>query len=84
MAAEMASLQALQSFNGIPIRMQYWAAGEKWGDSIRNPELHSPLIKQMKIWSNWCNPTSPTTYFSIMRVNPQPRPPRLVGNFHSK
>jgi len=63
MAAEMACLQALQNFNGIPIRMQYWAAGEKWGDSIRNPELHSPLIKQMKIWSSWCNPTSPTTYF---------------------
>ncbi|MHB1222049.1 MAG: hypothetical protein ACYC0J_08635 [Gammaproteobacteria bacterium] len=37
--------------NALARRMQYWAAGERFGDTMRNPELHQYVVKQMKKWS---------------------------------
>ena len=56
MTEQMAVSQALRNFSQIPTRMQYWSAGERWGENIRNPELHSKVVKQMRIWLNWINP----------------------------
>ncbi len=58
MAAEIAANQALTNFKGISKRMQYWAAGEEWGSSIRNAALHSQVVKKMESWWNWLHPVS--------------------------
>lgn len=36
--------------NGLQTRLQYWAAGENLGDSIRNPIEHRRLIKNLNKW----------------------------------
>lgn len=36
---------------GLATRMQYWAAGETFGDAIRNVERHQYVAKQLEKWS---------------------------------
>ncbi|RUR10689.1 hypothetical protein [Legionella sp. km772] len=59
----LASAQALQTFNAIPTRMQYWAAGERWGDPIRNAAAHSQAVKHMEKWWNWLHPVRHYDFF---------------------
>jgi hypothetical protein len=52
-AETMATANELKSFKDIPKRMQFWAASEKWGDSIRNPEQHRKAIHSLNTWATF-------------------------------
>lgn len=52
-ATHLASFHALKGYQGIPTRMQYWAAGEQWGETIRNAEMHAAVVNQMNQWARW-------------------------------
>lgn len=50
-AKVMAETCCLKSYKNIPERMQYWAASDTWGNSVRNPLNHVRAVKQMEEWS---------------------------------
>lgn len=62
-AETMASSTELKSFKDIPKRMQFWAASEKWGDSIRNPKQHRKAIKCLDKWA---------TFFTEKEIEDEP------------
>ena len=43
----MAEGVKLSDISKIPTRMQYWAAGESFGDTIRNASEHSKAVEQL-------------------------------------
>lgn len=49
---KMADCNRLLSFKMLPSRMQYWAAGNFFGDTIRFPEEHRKTVKQLQHWNN--------------------------------
>ena len=53
--SHMTSFHALKGYQGIPTRMQYWAAGEQYGGTIRNAEMHANVVHQMDKWVLWVN-----------------------------
>lgn len=47
----MAQTSKLKSFSGIPVRMQYWAASEEFGGTIRNAAMHRIAVSELDKWS---------------------------------
>ena len=52
-AEAMAASSMLVSVQDLPKRMQYWAAAEKFGDTIRNAENHRIAVKGISDWANF-------------------------------
>ncbi len=46
------NLYTIQSYKALPELMQYFAAGEKFGDTIRNPSEHIKAITSLQKWPN--------------------------------
>ena len=42
----------LKSFKDLPKRMQYWAASEEFGDTIRNSKNHIIAVKNLDKWAS--------------------------------
>jgi hypothetical protein len=42
----------IKNYQQIPIRLQFWAAGEAFGDSIRFPLEHRATIKNLEKWQH--------------------------------
>ncbi len=49
----MAECMRLKSFQGLPIRMQYWAASPIWGDPIRNEQCQIQAVKHLDKWADF-------------------------------
>ncbi len=49
----MAAESQVKSIAKIPSRMQFWAAGESFGDTIRYPEQHRKTVKLLTKWHNF-------------------------------
>jgi hypothetical protein len=47
----MASFTRLESFVKIPVRMQFWAAGANFADTIRYAKEHKKTIAHLNAWS---------------------------------
>lgn len=47
---KMASVCQLKDYKQIPIRLQFWAASETFGDSIRFPLEHRATVKNLEKW----------------------------------
>ncbi len=54
-AEGMASSCKLHTFKDIPIRMQYWAASEEFGGTIRNAEKHAIAVRNFNKWLTYIN-----------------------------
>lgn len=50
-ASMMANLQALKNIKDLTSRMQFWAASEKFGDSLRNSKNHKQAVNKLIEWS---------------------------------
>lgn len=48
-AARLAAANFL-NYEKLPTRMQYWSAGEEWGDRLRNNDLHKKVIQSINRW----------------------------------
>ena len=57
-ALDLAKCCRLKSFKEIPNLMQFWAATETWGGTIRNANPHSLVVKKMQNWSNLIDGTA--------------------------
>lgn len=53
LAQQMASFTCLDSFEKIPARMQFWAAGANFADTIRFPTQHKRTVHHLNIWAKW-------------------------------
>ena len=42
----------IESLEKLPQRMQYWAAGERFGDTIRNAREHRKAVIHLRLWSS--------------------------------
>lgn len=62
-AEKMASTCMIKSFKELPKRMQYWAASEEFGESIRNSKNHSIVVKKLNTWALWINKSNPNAFF---------------------
>lgn len=49
----MADTCQIKSFRDLPKRMQFWAAAEKHGDSIRNPDNHKTAVTNLNRWAKF-------------------------------
>jgi hypothetical protein len=50
-AVRMASACLLQTFKDIPKRMQYWAASDEFGGTVRNAKNHVTAVKNLDKWA---------------------------------
>ena len=46
----------LESYESIPSRLQFWAAGEHFGDTIRFAEEHLETVRGLDRWYRMANP----------------------------
>lgn len=63
----IAAANKITDYKKLPIRMQYWAAGEVWGGSIRNAEAHKIAIKGIEAWPK--SATAPQRHFPFFRTH---------------
>lgn len=50
---QMANDNRVTTIDTLRKRMQYWAAGASWGDTIRNPEQHKQATDHLKSWGQF-------------------------------
>jgi hypothetical protein len=69
--AEVMTLHvALKSFKDLPTRMQYWAASEEHGGTIRNSENHIIAVNKLDEWASSQAPLPKKSFFF------EPKPPK--------
>lgn len=79
----MAEQNKLSSFKEIPRRMQYWAAGETFGDTIRDAKNHIKAINHMNHWKDLIEPAQsrsplqPLPTLNFFKRNDEAAPPAV-------